>query len=273
MAARNISFFPEMVSSPAFMNGLIAIVLSLVGSALFIASIAVWMKHEGFKDLGVVRQLSPKDPKTKLSLFYTHALYMTVAIGFCIVPAAVMYRFMHFFPRTIRKIFHATLNLGGIIFICIGFTAIQYGKQINGYPEFESPHASVGILALALLFGQLLFGIVFYIPPLFGWDIPPQAIRSRSTVFHRTCGALLLVLLAACVGSGAASLVADFGAWSDPVWLQRLANASVVLLVVGIGLAGASTSQPRDHHDDDTSSQPIYPPGEYLPFEKDRLIS
>ncbi|KAL2185129.1 hypothetical protein L209DRAFT_756114 [Thermothelomyces heterothallicus CBS 203.75] len=119
---------------------------------------------------------------------------------------------------------HFRMHILSLSLFVAGTTIIEINKATNHLAHFHSPHACLGVITLALLLLQYLFGLTIWaVPALYGGEDPAK----RLWKYHRWAGYAALLLLLATV---AAAVETDYteSVLRIRLWAVLVAEALIV---------------------------------------------
>eukprot|EP01068_Selenidium_serpulae_P011718 Selendium_serpulae@DN5711_c1_g1_i8.p1 len=132
---------------------------------------------------------------TGRALFNWHPLLMVLAFGVLLTEGVISWAWLPTSRKT-AKIIHAVLHGIATVFALLALAAVVAFHELEGFPNFQSSHSWMGLVAMICLFGQLLASSI-----VFG-GAASVAVRQQFLELHRPIGTSIWVMGFIAMSSG-----------------------------------------------------------------------
>ncbi|GFT20658.1 cytochrome b561 [Nephila pilipes] len=194
----------------------VAVIMSQVMGLIIIGLVIHWcFLYKGF---------SWADPNLQ---FNYHPLFMVLGLIYFYGDAIIIYRVLHFLPKWILKITHASLHICAILFATIALVAVLENHRRTYKADFYSLHSWMGIGTFSLFILQYIASFVTYLLP---WT--PNIWRARFMPFHVFFG---LGLFTMAVGTAEMGLTEKL-LWTGNYTSNQMVTEGVIGNTIGLFL-------------------------------------
>lgn len=178
----------EVPPNLCYFSSIILLIQGLGLTAVIL--VAVWMGH--FQG-GFAWQENPNIE------FNYHPVFMVIGFIFLYADAILAYRVFRNVQKLYVKIVHACIQIGALIFACVGLKAVFDSHNLKDppIPNLYSLHSWIGIITVILFCLQWVCGFVSYLFPKLG-----VAARARYMPYHVFWGLFIFGMACAAALTG-----------------------------------------------------------------------